>query len=444
MSFRITLLALIPDRVPRDQGGSAKPRGHHPHRPAQVWHDRETRRARTGLAGAGLTVVLVASGMAGCSLSEPAPSPSRTSITPPGNTSAPALGTSVWPPVPARALPPEVATELEAEVRGWVNKELLPGVTVAVVSPQGVWTIAAGVDGDGIPLQPNSGMALASITKTFTAAEVLLLAERGMLDLDAPASTYLDHPLLASGATVRQLLAHRSSIAEGEEAAYATMMSELGTRWSTKQALMPVPAPTAAPGRKFDYVNANYILLSLVIQAVTGVDAATAFTRDLWQPLGLTRVAYQDQQRLAPPLARPGADDELPNGTPHQPYLPSRSIASAFGAAGGAAADAEDTARWGYDLYGGRLLQPDSVAQMTDFDDGDGYGLGTMDFSSGRFSHATLQAVGHLGVLPGYRTLLAVFPATALSIAILTPSTVDPAPYVKWLVAAGKLTTGQP
>ena len=337
-----------------------------------------------------------------------------------------------------------MATELEAEVRGWVNKELLPGVTVAVVGPQGVWTIAAGVDGDGIPLQPDSGMALASITKTFTAAEVLLLAERGRLDLDAPASTYLDHPLLANGATVRQLLAHRSSIAEGEEAAYATMMSELGTRWSTKQALAPVPTPTAVLGRKFSYVNANYILLGLVIEAVTGVDTATAFTRDLWQPLGLTRVAYQDQQELAPPLARPGADDELPNGTPHQPYLPSRSIASAFGAAGGAAADAEDTARWGYDLYGGRLLQPDSVAQMTDFDDGDGYGLGTMDFSSGRFSHATLPAVGHLGVLPGYRTLLAVFPATALSIAILTPSTVDPAPYVKWLVAAGKLPTGQP
>ena len=309
--------------------------------------------------------------------------------------------------------------------------------------PQGIWTVAAGVDGDGIPLQPNSGMALASITKTFTAQGVAVGRTRA-LDLDAPASTYVDQPVLANGTTIRQLLAHRSSIAEGEEAAYATMMSELDTRWSQRQALAPVPTPTAAPGRKFSYVNANYILLGLVIEKVTGLDAATAFSRDLWQPMGLTRVAYQDRQTLAPPLARPGADDELPNGTPDQPHLPSRSMASAFGAAGGAAADAEDTARWGYALYGARLLQPDSVAEMTDFDDGDGYGLGTMDFSSGLFSHATLEAVGHLGGLPGFRTLLAVFPATALSIAILTPSTVDPAPYVKWLVAAGKLPTGQP
>jgi D-alanyl-D-alanine carboxypeptidase len=331
---------------------------------------------------------------------------------------------------------------MSAQVHGWVDKGLLPGVTVAVVSPAGVWSVAAGTDGDGVALQPNSGMALASITKTFTAAEVVLLAQRGQLDLDAPASTYVDHPALANATTVRQLLAHRSSIAEGAEAAYAPMMTDLETRWSTTRVLAPVPTPTEAPGRKFRYVNANYILLGLVIQKVTGLDPAEAFTRDLWRPLGLTRVAYQDQQTLAPPLARPGADEELPNGTPNQPYLPSRSMASVFGAAGGVAADAEATARWGYDLYGARLLEPASVAQMTDFDDGDGYGLGTMDFSSGRFSHATLEAVGHLGVLPGYRTLLAVFPDTSVSVAILTPSTVDPSPYVKWLMVAGNLNAG--
>jgi D-alanyl-D-alanine carboxypeptidase len=333
---------------------------------------------------------------------------------------------------------------MEAEVRGWVDKELLPGVTVAVVSPHGVWSVAAGLDGDGTALQADSGMALASITKTFTAAEVMLLAERGQLDLDAPASTYVDQPLLANDTTVRQLLSHRSSIEEGDDAAYATMMTQLDTRWSTTQALAPAPSPTEPPGRRFSYVNVNYILLGLVIAEVTGLEPAAAFTRDLWQPLGLTRVAYQDQQTLAPPLARPGVDEELPDGTPHQPYLPSRSIASVFGPAGGVAADAETTARWGYALYGARLLKPDSVAQMIDFADGDGYGLGTMDFSSGRFSHATLPAVGHLGVLPGYRTLLAVFPTASVSIAVLTPSTVDPAPYVKWLVAAGKLTAGTP
>lgn len=382
-----------------------------------------------------LVAALGAFGLTGCSSSDKPPASSTTTAL----GSAPALGASQWPAVPARALPSEAISKMEAEVHAWVDKKLLPGVTVAVVSPNGSWATAAGVDGDGTALQASSGMALASITKTFTAAEVMLLAERGQLDLDAPASTYVDQPLLANGTTVRQLLAHRSSIAEGETSAYAKMLSDLATPWSTEQALAPVPTPTKPPGKKFSYVNANYILLGLVIRKVTGQDPAAAFSSDLWRPTGLTRLAYQDQQTLEPPLARPGADEELPHATPAQPYLPSRSIASAYGPAGAVAGDAEDVARWGYALYGAHLLKPDSVAQMTDFKDGDGYGLGTMDLSSG-FTSTSLEAVGHLGILPGYRTLLAVYPAGPVSVAILTPSTVEPSTYVERLVTAGSLT----
>ncbi len=394
---------------------------------------------RNRLAASALTAVLVTSAVGGCA-SDEAPRAATASTAPTATRSQQVLGGDPWPDVPARALPTKVTSPMEAEVRRWVDKKLLPGVTVAVVSPDGVWSVAAGVDGDGTPLKPDSGMALASITKTFTAAEVMLLAERGLVDLDAPASSYLDHPLLANGVTVRQLLAHRSSIVDAGDPVYSKVMARLDARWSAQQVLAQVPAPSAPPGKRFDYVNVNYILLGQLVAKVAGVDPGTAFTRDLWKPLGLSRFSYQDQQTLAPPLARPGEDEELPHRTPDQPYLPSRSLASAFGTAGGAAGDAETTARWGYALYGSRLLSPASVQQMTDVGDGDGYGLGTMDLSSGRFAHATLDAVGHLGVLPGYRTVLAVFPSTAVSVAVLTPSTVDATAYVKWLVAAGKLT----
>ena len=90
-----------------------------------------------------------------------------------------------WPAPPERPLPDEVSAGLRAEVDRWIDDRLLPGVTVAVVTPDGTWSGAAGVDGAGTPLRPDSGMALASITKTFTAAEVMLLAERGLVDLDA-------------------------------------------------------------------------------------------------------------------------------------------------------------------------------------------------------------------------------------------------------------------
>ena len=129
---------------------------------------------------------------------------------------------------------------------------------------------------------------------------------------------------------------------------------------------------------------------------------------------------------------------------PDQPYLPARSIASALGASGGIAGDAESTARWGYNLYGARLLRPESVTQMTDFGDGDGYGLGTLDFSAPRFSRSNIPGIGHDGNMPGYRSVLAVLPARQASIAILTPSTVDVVPYVKWLVKVGNLMGVEP
>jgi CubicO group peptidase (beta-lactamase class C family) len=88
----------------------------------------------------------------------------------------------------------------------------MPGVTAAVLSPGGAWTGAAGVDGAGTPLVPEAMTDIGSVTRTVTAAEVLLLADQHRLDLDAPASTYLDHPLLASGPTVRQLFSHTSGI----------------------------------------------------------------------------------------------------------------------------------------------------------------------------------------------------------------------------------------
>ena len=76
-----------------------------------------------------------------------------------------------WPASPAQDLPAKVGARLQGELDRWIAKGFLPGATAAVVTPDGTWSGAAGVDGDGAALEASSGMALASITKTFTAAE---------------------------------------------------------------------------------------------------------------------------------------------------------------------------------------------------------------------------------------------------------------------------------
>jgi D-alanyl-D-alanine carboxypeptidase len=333
-------------------------------------------------------------------------------------------------------LPSELGSRLQGELTRWIGQRFFPGVTAAVVTPQGAWTGAAGVDGDGVSLHAESGMALASITKTFTAAEVMTLAERGKIDLDQPASSYLSVPEVSNGVTVRQLLGHRSAIHDAGEEAYPDLFDKPNAHWGPQQVLDEVPTPTQSPGQSWTYANANFVVLGMLIQKVADLDPAAAIRRDLWKPLGLSRLAYQDAQALPPPLAAPGGDDELPSTGTAAPYLPYRSLASAAGAAGGISGDALSVARWGYDLYGAELLDPKSVTQMTDFKDGDGYGLGTFDYTNDHWFTSNVDGFGHHGVIPGYRTVLAVYPDMALSIAILTPSNVEPLPYVRYLAKA--------
>lgn len=327
------------------------------------------------------------------------------------------------------------------EMQRWVDAGFLPGATAAVVSPQGQWAGAVGVDGRGTPLEPTSGMALAQITQTFVAAEALLLAEQGKLDLDIPASTYLPIPQLANGATTRQLLGHRAAIPDPGQEPYAEVFTAPDTHWSAEQFLEPVPKATEPPGEAFYEDTTNYVLAGLVVQETAGRSTGTALDEDLWTPLGLDRLAYQDEQTLGEPIAAPGEDENLPAGQTGRPYLPFRSLVSAIAASHGVAGDAPSVARWGYELYGGHVLSPESVAQLTDFDQDvePGYGLATVDFSQPFFYRWGLDGFGIWAGTVGYRSVLAVYPDHQLSVAILTPSTADAIPYVRHLVNAGGL-----
>ena len=388
--------------------------------------------ARTGWALA-LGVSLVA-----CSPGGQQPSPSaRPSSAPP--TAPPVSSALPWPATPTSALPPDLADPMRAEMQRWVDKEFVPGATAAVVSPHGVWTAAVGVDGQGEALEPASGMSLGHVTQTFVAAEALLLAERGRLDLDAPASSYVPVPQLANGATTRQLLAHRAGIPDPGSAPYGAVFTAPDAHWSPEQFLAPVPKATATPGQEFYEDSTNYVLAGMVVAKASGRSTAAAVDGDLWTPLDLERLAFQDDQVLPEPIAAPAAEDDLPKGETGRPYQPFRSLASAIAGSHGAAGDAPTVARWGYALYGGHVLAPDSVAQLTDFEDGDGYGLATIDFSTPYWSTWHIEGYGVRAGITGYHGVLAVYPEYQLTVAILSPSTVDVLPYVRHLVNAGLL-----
>ena len=165
-------------------------------------------------------------------------------------------------------------------------------------------------------------MAVASITKTFVAAEVMLLAKAGKVDLDKPISTYVQHKLTANNATVRQHLSMTSGVPDFQDDDYRELDKAVaaapGRHWTLGQVLSYHTANIGAPGSASGYSNPSYELLGLLIEKVTGKPLAAVLRRDLATPAGLKHAAFQDGEKPQPPAA---IDDNESCGEPDG-YLP--------------------------------------------------------------------------------------------------------------------------
>ncbi|MFI6825828.1 serine hydrolase domain-containing protein [Kribbella sp. NPDC050241] len=288
------------------------------------------------------------------------------------------------------------------------------GATAAVVTDRWTWSGAAGKDIRGTALLPDTSMPVASITKTFIAAEVMLLAKAGKVDLDKPISTYVQHKLTANGATVRQHLSMTSGVLDFEGIDFAHLDTAIaaapGRHWRLGEVLSFHSSKVGPPNSPFSYSNPSYELLGMLIEKVTAQPLATVLRRDLATPAGLKHAAFQDGEKPQAPAVQ---DDNESCGEPDG-YLPCRAFASSIAAAGGLAADAPTVARWGYQLYGGRVLPAGLAGEMIK---GDGeYGLGTMLFTL-QFGLDT--AYGHGGDMPDHSSMMVVIPAKKVSVALL-------------------------
>lgn len=141
------------------------------------------------------------------------------------------------------------------------------------------------------PINDNSALHLASVSKTFTAMGVLKLWEEGKLNISEPASTYLpgfDY----EGVTVKTLLNHRSGLPN-----YLHVMEQLG--WDRKQVVhnedilqflitKKKQLQVGRPDRSFHYCNTNYALLALIIERVSGLPYPQYMYETFFAPLGMT------------------------------------------------------------------------------------------------------------------------------------------------------------
>jgi D-alanyl-D-alanine carboxypeptidase len=272
-----------------------------------------------------------------------------------------------------------------------------PGAVVLIRKGGSTTVLTAGVADRSTqrPVGPDDRFRIASITKSFVATIVLQLVGEGKLSLTDTVEKFLPR-LVPNGdkIKVRQLLNHTSGLYDYEQdprvvAPY--LNGNLGYTWTPRRlvALAVSHGPLFRPGARWSYSNTNYVLLGLIVEAVTKDKLASQLTRRILGPLGLK-------------ATRLGADANMGSPAAHGYYKGqdvTRLNFSFAWAAGSMVSTARDVARFYQALLGGKLLRPQQLRQMETTVTGSGgdYGLGLWEQPQ-----LCGDSWGHIGVAVGY------------------------------------------
>ena len=144
-----------------------------------------------------------------------------------------------------------------------------------------------------IPNTPETKYQIASVSKSFTAAAVLLLEEQERLALDDPISRFLPEFPNGERITIEHLLAHTSGLARY---VFQSDYAERSRRFHTTRDLVDWAAslpPSAAPGERYAYSNANYAVLAFIIERVSGMTFEGYLADAILEPLGLRDTGHR-------------------------------------------------------------------------------------------------------------------------------------------------------
>ena len=257
--------------------------------------------------------------------------------------------------------------------------------------------------------------SIGSISKQFTAAAILLLAEEGKLSLNDAVSKYVPGLTRGDEVTIRELLSHTSGYQDYWPQDYVPplMLQPISAegimdRWARK----PLDFD---PGTKWQYSNTNYVIAGVIVEKVSGMPLLQFLSQHVFTPLQMKSVADTNQNKLPP--TDPGGYFRYALGPLHP--APKEGRGWMF-AAGELAMTAEDLARWDISMMDETVLKPASYQEMETevlLKDGVGtrYGLGVQVMNVN--GHRVLE---HSGEVSGFTAENIVLPDDKLAVAVLT------------------------
>ncbi len=296
----------------------------------------------------------------------------------------------------------------------------IPGMVAGIKTQDLEWYSASGFSRleNQTPMNTCNLQYLQSISKTYLATSILMLSERGKVDLDQPVSNYLPDDVASwisksDEMTVRMLLNHSSGIPEYNYLPqYITvLLQDPDHDFQPRDYMKLIQGKVLdfEPGSRYSYRNSGYVLLALMMGHLTG-DHAAYIRENIFERLGLEHTFYRDSpEYLIRPELVEGYWDRYSNGiVENSSYLQVQNVKKMVGDDGIVTTPA-DAIRFLEALIEGQLVSQASLAEMrTWINDANGvpqYGLG-LDLTT----LGGKEAVGHSGGGLGAGSQLYYFP----------------------------------
>ena len=316
----------------------------------------------------------------------------------------------------------DLAPELRANIDETVHKVLattgVPSASLAVVKDGKLAYLQAygnaGLD-PHTPASPEMRYSIGSISKQFTAAAILMLAEEGKLSLDDPVSKYISGLTRGDEVTIRELLSHTSGYQDYWPQDYVMPLmlkpvtpDEILDRW----ARIPLDFD---PGTKWQYSNTNYVIAGVIVEKVSGTPLWTLLGKRVFTPLEMKSITDTNEKALPP--TDPTGYFRYALGPLHP--APKEGKGWMF-AAGELAMTAQDLAKWDISIINQTVLTRHSYQEMetvTLLKNGapTRYGLGVgVSMVNG---HRVLE---HGGEVSGFTAENIVLPDDKIAIVVLT------------------------
>ncbi|HEV2750569.1 MAG TPA: serine hydrolase domain-containing protein [Gemmatimonadales bacterium] len=223
----------------------------------------------------------------------------------------------------------------------------------------------------GVPNTPETRFHVASVSKTFTAAAILLLVERGLVSLHDPIAKFIPDYPRGSEITVHHLLAHSSGIPDINDlpgydslARFAHTPADLVSLFRNEPLLFD-------PGTRYGYSNSNYNVLASIIETVSGRSYGDFLAEYVFRPAGMSATAHDGRPETIVSNRAQGYVPVGAHGLENAPFIDW----STKSGNGSIYSTIDDLFRWDRALYAETVLKRPSIERMfTPQEGGVGYG----------------------------------------------------------------------